>query len=190
MIQLGSQIRTCEHFDYLWFSTGSLRQLGSKYSFKPKKRKITAEEDEINLEESVRTISALFSSTENGIASESTEFSSSAQPLEARVASISAEIAAVIAKAQARSFEDDEEDEESGSGQEVVVPSKVGPNTSGIRGDSEDSLARASSKEAARIVEEEFEDEDSDAFPIPLRTRKTKSIGIGTKRKRWKRNKY
>jgi hypothetical protein len=142
----------------------------------------------MELEESVRTISALFNSAGNGIAPTSMEFGSSDQPLEARVASISAEIAAAIAQAQVRAYEDDEEeDEESGSGQEMAVLETIGPNTSGIRGDDGGAGPRSNSKEAARMVEEEFEDEDGDAFPVPLRTRKAKTIGvgIGTKRKRW-----
>jgi methionine synthase I (cobalamin-dependent) len=136
----------------------------------------------MELEESVRTISALFSSAGNGIGPNATDFGSSNKPLEARVADISAEIAAAIAQAQARAYAD--EDEESGSGQELSVMGTIGPTTSGIRDQDGDAVSKTSSKEAARIVEEEFEDDDSDAFPVPLRTRKTKAVGIGTKRKR------
>lgn len=52
--------------------------------------------------------------------------------LEVRVASISAEIAAAIAQAQSRSYDDEGED--SGSGQEIDSREPIGPNTSGIRG--------------------------------------------------------
>jgi hypothetical protein len=150
-------------------------RLNSKYNFKPKRRKLAEEDEELELEESVRTISALFSSAGNT----STDFGSSEQAL----ANISAHLAAAIAQGQSRDYEDDEE---SGSGQDMAVLDSIGPNTSGIRGDDGDDVSRASSKEAARIVEEEFDDDDSDAFPVPLRTRKTKTVdyGIGVKRKR------
>jgi hypothetical protein len=159
-----------------------LKRFNRKYHFRTKKRKISEEDGEdMELEESVRTISALFSSAGNGIAPTSTEFGSQDHPLEAQVASISAEIAAAIAQAQARAYEDEEEESE--SGQEMTAMEIIGPNTSGIRGD--DGCGKDSS-EAARQAEKEFEDDDSDAFPVPLRTRKTRALGvrIGTKRKR------
>jgi hypothetical protein len=106
--------------------------------------------------------------------------SSEEQPLEARVASISAEIAAALVHAQSRTYEeeDDDYDEDDESGQEVNGPETIGPNTSGIR---DDGL-----RDGKRILEVEDEDDDSDAFPVPLRTRKGKeSFGlVGTKRKR------
>jgi len=171
MTQHGNQIRPCEcyiHTERRECTDSFLR----RFNLKNKRRKV-AEEDE--LQESVRTISALFSSAGSGIAPASTEFDSSDQPLDARVASISAEIAAAIAQAQSRAYEDDE-DEESGSGQEMSVLETIGPNTSGIRGDD--------FKQATRLIEREFEDDDSDAFPVPLRTRKAKACGVGIKRKR------
>jgi hypothetical protein len=109
--------------------------------------------------------------------------SSEEPPLEVRVASISAEIAAAIAHAQTRLYDDDDddddEDEDDESGQEVEGPETIGPNTSGIRGD--DGL-----HDGAKILEIEDEDDDSDAFPIPLRTRKGKEALtlVGAKRKR------
>lgn len=136
----------------------------------------------------MRTISALFQVGGNalvpGVQSE--------EPLEARVASISAEIAAAIAQAQSRVYEDDdeedeEEDEESGSGQEIGGPETIGPNTSGIRGLSDvDRDDRAAEDEGGLLLADGDEDDDSDAFPIPLRTRKGKDpvSVIGTKRKR------
>ena len=103
--------------------------------------------------------------------------SSEEPPLEVRVASISAEIAAAIAHAQSRLYDEDEEEDDE-SGQEVEGPETIGPNTSGIRGD--DGL------DGAKILEVEDEDDDSDAFPIPLRTRKGKEALtlVGAKRKR------
>jgi hypothetical protein len=104
--------------------------------------------------------------------------SSEEPPLEVRVASISAEIAAAIAHAQSRLYEDDD-DEEDESGQEVEAPETIGPNTSGIRGD--DGL-----RDGTKMLEVVDEDYDSDAFPIPLRTRKGKEALtlVGAKRKR------
>lgn len=111
------------------------------------------------------------------------------EPLEVRVASISAEIAAAIAQAQQpRALYDDDdeeedEDEESGSGQEIGAQEMIGPNTSGIRGLGTDMEA----VHAARVVLGEIEeDDDSDAFPMPLRTRRSKELVAlaGVKRKR------
>lgn len=116
--------------------------------------------DDLELEESVHTLSALFSQ-ENRLAADG----GSHQGLEARVASISAEIAAAIAQASSRTLDadDDELDEEDGEEDGW----RSGPKTSGIRGDVED-------------------DDDSDTFPIPLRTRKGKEAVsvVGAKRKR------
>ncbi|KAH0583871.1 Zinc finger protein [Termitomyces sp. J132] len=148
-----------------------------KYNFKGKKRKTNEEdEDDRDLVESVRTISALFQAG-NDMPSASVDKS-----LEVRVASISAEIAAAIAKARSRTYndEDEDDDEQSGSGQEIDGPEIIGPNTSGIRG-----LGRGDTRgerDERHSVEEE---DDSDAFPVPLRTRKSKdSPVVGTKRKR------
>lgn len=148
-----------------------------KYDFKGKKRKISEDDDEQSLAESVRTISALFQAGGNALQPDAS--------LEVRVASIGAEIAAAIAQAQSRVYEideeEDEEDEESGSGQELAGPEIIGPNTSGIR-DLGNEAASGVDKEGRIFVEE---DDDSDAFPVPLRTRKGKdSPTIGNKRKR------
>jgi hypothetical protein len=104
--------------------------------------------------------------------------SSEERPLEARVASISAEIAAAIAHAQSRLYEEDDDEDDDESGQEVDGPETIGPNTSGIRDDG--------FRDGAKILEVEDEDDDSDAFPIPLRTRKGKEslTLVGAKRKR------
>ncbi|KAJ7774608.1 hypothetical protein DFH07DRAFT_912517 [Mycena maculata] len=119
-----------------------------KYSFKAKRRKISEdEEDEEELVDSVRTISALFQA--GGVGSD--------QPLEVRVASIGAEIAAAIAHAQSRIYEDDEDDEDGENGSQETI----GPNTSGIRGG-----------ENRTEDDGPEEEEDSDAFPMPLRTRR------------------
>lgn len=148
-----------------------------RYSYKSKRRKIGDEDDDRELEESVRTITALLTHNDGGRRMQMSEDSGSSEepPLEVRVASISAEIAAAIAHAQSRLYDEDEEDDE--SGQEVEGPESIGPNTSGIRGD--DGL------DGAKILEVE-DDDDSDAFPIPLRTRKGKEALtlVGAKRKR------
>ncbi|KAJ7452410.1 hypothetical protein B0H11DRAFT_1821086 [Mycena galericulata] len=121
-----------------------------KYSFKAKRRKISEEEeeDEEELADSVRTISALFQAGA-GLGSD--------QPLEVRVASIGAEIAAAIAHAKSRLYEDDEEDEDGENNSQETI----GPNTSGIRGG--ENRAEDDGPE---------EEEDSDAFPMPLRPRR------------------
>ncbi|KAJ7097927.1 hypothetical protein B0H15DRAFT_879119 [Mycena belliarum] len=135
-----------------------------KYSFKAKRRKISEEEEEEELADSVRTISALFQAG-GGLGGD--------QPLEVRVASIGAEIAAAIAHAQSRMYDDDDDGEEKNGSQETI-----GPNTSGIRHRAEDGPDE----------EEEEEEEDSDAFPMPLRSRrKGKDADVaagGLKRKR------
>lgn len=144
------------------------------------------EGSDVELEESVRTISALFSQTAGGshIAPRSAERSGSDEPLERRVASISAEIAAAIAQASSHALdgEDDvgEEDEDgerwtADSGTEIGMAEGIVPKTSGIRG------------EAGKDVDfMDDDDEDSDTFPIPLRTRKGKDPAsiVGMKRKR------
>ncbi|KAJ7285834.1 hypothetical protein C8J57DRAFT_1285930 [Mycena rebaudengoi] len=129
-----------------------------KYSFKAKRRKIAEEDEEEDLADSVRTISALFQSGGGG----------PDQPLQVRVASIGAEIAAAIAQAQSRVYDDEEdEDEDEDDSQEAL-----GPNTSGIRED------RAEEDEGP-------EEEDSDnAFPVPLRSRRKGKEGDTLKRKR------
>jgi hypothetical protein len=126
----------------------------------------------------VRTISALFQAGGNTILPTSANALQN-EPLEVRVASISAEIAAAIAQAQARGFEgveegeDDEEQSESGQEAEVIAP-----NTSGIR----DLGPEETEPEGRRPGEEE---NDSDAFPVPLRARKSRElVFVGSKRKR------
>ena len=150
-----------------------------KYNFKGKKRKITDEDDEQELAESVRTISALFQTGNNSVLPPQDVD----EPLEVRVASISAEIAAAIAQAQARGYDDeeDEDGEESGSGQEMGT---IGPNTSGIRGVSVSDVGEHGERPNPGIREGE-EEEDSDAFPAPLRARKAREMAASTsKRKR------
>ncbi|KAF6765205.1 hypothetical protein DFP72DRAFT_1029676 [Ephemerocybe angulata] len=159
-----------------------------KYNFKGKKRRI-GDEDEEELAESVRTITALFQSGDQAMTSTD---GGPPLPLEAQVASISQEIAAAIAQAKSRAFDEDDEDpeeedddeagEESGSGQEMTSPETIGPNTSGIRG-----LGSADAGKGAQMARRHGEDdEDSDNFPQPLRTRKSKEpiVAVGTKRKR------
>lgn len=99
------------------------------------------------------------------------ELPSTDEPLEVRVASISAEIAAAIAQAQSRAFtEAEEEDEESGSGQEIGAVGLIGPNTSDVRGDDEGRKGCVG------------DDDDSDTLEAPQRTRGEPVSG--TKRKR------
>lgn len=145
------------------------------YSSKTKRRKIEGEDDDddTELEESVRKITALLTQNDtdgNGISSDP-GFSEEGPQLDARVTSISAEIAAAIVHAHTSIYEEEEDDD---SGEELGIPETTGPNTSGIRGD------------GVRLLDAEDEDDDSDAFPIPLRTRKGKeALGlVGTKRKR------
>lgn len=133
--------------------------------------------------ESVRTISALFQAGGHAILPR--RDSHSEETLEVRVASISAEIAAAIAQAQSRVYEDEddgeeeEEDagEESGSGQEMGGHEMIGPNTSGIRG------LGVGEKDGQILIHGE-DDDDSDAFPMPLRVRKPREPTAGMKRKR------
>ncbi|KAF9532982.1 hypothetical protein CPB83DRAFT_846731 [Crepidotus variabilis] len=154
-----------------------------KYNFKGKKRKLSDDEDDQELAESVRTISALFQ------AGGSMGDSNTDEPLEMRVASISAEIAAAIAQVQSRTYEDeeDEEDEESGSGHEMGGVETIGPNTSGIRGEGMVGPAVTGGMDSGRLSGPGEEEEDSDAFPAPLRLRKAReqlATVSGSKRKR------
>ncbi|KAH6918584.1 zinc finger and SCAN domain-containing protein 5 [Coprinopsis sp. MPI-PUGE-AT-0042] len=163
-----------------------------KYDFKGKKRKVVEDEDE--LAKSVRAISAMLQNG-NGLVT-SADGAGQDIPIEAHVASISAEIAAAIAQARSRNFEDADDDddddeggEESGSGQEVAYPETIGPNTSGIRGAGEgevDPGAKTMPPPTSQHQEEDDDDEDSDAFPQPLHSRKPRDtlVSAGTKRKR------
>lgn len=174
-----------------------------KYSFKAKKQKVSDETADFELEESVRTISALFSQTSNAnyIAPRSAECSGSDEPLESRVASISAEIAAAIVQASSQALDGEDDVEEDGgeeedgdgwgasSGNEMGMAESIVPNTSGIRGDggeSESGYTGGGGVGGKGIDCVEEDDEDSDTFPIPLRTRKGKDAAsvVGMKRKR------
>ncbi|XP_006458127.1 hypothetical protein AGABI2DRAFT_148622 [Agaricus bisporus var. bisporus H97] len=149
-----------------------------RYNFKGKKRRIEDDEDR-ELAESVRTISALFQGSNGSVL----QGGRGDESLEVRVASISAEIAAAIAHAQSRVYEEEEEEDEideldEDSGAETGGPGKLGPNTSGIRGgdDKEESGTGGD------------DDDDSDTFPVPLRGRTVKgretTAVAGAKRKR------
>ncbi|KAJ7046783.1 hypothetical protein C8F04DRAFT_1226999 [Mycena alexandri] len=127
-----------------------------KYNFKSKRRKISEEDEDEELADSVRTISALF------------QAGGADQPLEARVASIGAEIAAAIAHAKSRMYEDDDDDDDDENGSQGTL----GPNTSGIRGGD----PRAEDDDGP-----EEEEEDSD-FPVPLRTRSPRTTAGKRKR--------
>lgn len=108
-------------------------------------------------------------------------------PLEVRVASISAEIAAAIAQAHSRSYDDDDDDEDEledeladESGDELSCRDTIGPNTSGIRG-------RGGIDRPGREDSEREDEEDEEAFPVPLRARRgrdAEGVAAGEKRKR------
>jgi hypothetical protein len=154
-----------------------LTVLHRKYNFKGKKRKLTDDDEDRELAESVRTISALFQAG-NSLAGSNPD-----EPLEMRVASISAEIAAAIAQAQSRAYEDEEEEEEeSGSGQEMGGVESIGPNTSGIRGEGVAESMEEGDRQ--RVGGPGDDGDDSDAFPVPLRARKQLALTGNLKRKR------
>ncbi|KAF9264683.1 hypothetical protein L218DRAFT_986730 [Marasmius fiardii PR-910] len=105
-----------------------------KYSFKGKKR--LSDEDEDPLAETILS-SLLNPPSAPGYPGHPSQEES----LEVRVASISAELAAAIAQAQRRTYDDDDEEEddeedseESEYEREIVGRDTIGPNTSGIRG--------------------------------------------------------
>ncbi|KAH8117597.1 hypothetical protein DFH11DRAFT_1724580 [Phellopilus nigrolimitatus] len=150
-----------------------------RYNFKPKKRKTDGgeEEDEEDpeLEESVRALTSLIGHTGAGPAPEGSPSYRPAptdEPLDARVAAISAEIAAAIAQAQVEASryddeEEDGEDEESGDDggdgeAEAEVETEMrGPNVSDIRDE----------QPAIPPLMTPTEDDDED-FPVPLRERR------------------
>ncbi|KAF9053693.1 hypothetical protein BDZ89DRAFT_1004683 [Hymenopellis radicata] len=159
-----------------------------KYSFKTKRRKVVEEsddEDERELEDSVRTISALFHAGGAALSAPHAETSGPEDPLEVRVASISAEIAAAIAQAHARSYDDDDEEEDelaedSQSGDELSCRDTIGPNTSGIRG-------RGGNGRPGREDSDREDEEEEEEFPVPLRVRRGREdegVTAGEKRKR------
>ncbi|KAJ3802862.1 hypothetical protein GGU11DRAFT_763765 [Lentinula aff. detonsa] len=122
-----------------------------RYSFSAPNAAQTSEEDEQDLSESVRTISDLFQS--NALVPEPAPEPDSLD----RVASISAEIAAAIAQAHQRVFE--EEEEQSDYEQDMSARETITLNTSGIRGlGAEDRLHRG--------------DSEDERFPQPLRALK------------------
>ncbi|TFK54869.1 hypothetical protein OE88DRAFT_971650 [Heliocybe sulcata] len=170
-----------------------------KFSFKAKRPRLDNDAEDESLVESVRAISALFAhqAGEEGPQDSASED----EGLEARVANVSAEIAAAIAKAHAQMYATDNEDISDGSEGES---GGVEPNVSGVRHGTprggEDSHNRATNGTdrnlpstmpetiASRIamVLNEQENEDGD-FPIPLRTRKGKepvAVLSGKKRRR------
>ncbi|KAH9951903.1 hypothetical protein B0H21DRAFT_775513 [Amylocystis lapponica] len=157
-----------------------------KYNFKAKKLRLDGGGDSLDLEASVRTISALFTQSQTeaeGISPDSLRLHDGEELEPHMTASISAEIAAALAEAQARIYaeeDDDEGDEESGS--ESALEG-IGQNTSGIRGGAQCAGHGVGLEMIAGLGAEE----DAEDFPIPLRTRKGKeavAVGTGLKRKR------
>ncbi|KAI6167009.1 hypothetical protein EDD17DRAFT_1752357 [Pisolithus thermaeus] len=140
------------------------------YRLKAKKQRVSGMDDP-DLEEFDRALSELISQANS--TNRSAEGAGSDETLEARVASISAEIAAAIAHASSRALDEDDGRDRYGIGGIV-------PKTSGIRGCTEGRRVGGSGGNW------EDDDDDSDTFPIPLRTRKGKESAsvVGTKRKR------
>ncbi|KAI6036580.1 hypothetical protein BKA83DRAFT_4164906 [Pisolithus microcarpus] len=140
------------------------------YRLKAKKQRVSGVDDP-ELEEFDRALSELISQANS--TNRSTEGAGSDETLEARVASISAEIAAAIAHASSRVLDEDD-------GRHRCEIGAIVPKTSGIRGSTEGRRAGGSGGNW------EDDDDDSDTFPIPLRTRKGKESAsvVGTKRKR------
>lgn len=140
------------------------------------------DEDDQTLEDSVRTISAIFhagGASLNG--PPGTVTSEQEEPLELRVASISAEIAAAIAQAHARSYEEEDEDDEvdelaDDSGDELNSRDTIGPTTSGIRG-------RGGNQRTGGRDGSDREDEDGERS-LHLRGAEGELVAAGEKRKR------
>lgn len=193
-----------------------------RYNFKSKKRR-SNEEEERELEESVRTLTSLLTRAQGGSGLDLAAHAAHAQhhfhsgadmsgvgmtaptgddePLEARVAAISAEIAAAIAQAQSRMYHGGEDDEEDDDGEGETGPESgdgdgdgeaeaewLGPLVSGIRNEPE----RASAPTTLGNRGSMDDDDDGDDFPIPLRQRRqnnativpTVTVSTGLKRKR------
>ncbi|PCH37949.1 hypothetical protein WOLCODRAFT_135949 [Wolfiporia cocos MD-104 SS10] len=154
-----------------------------KYNFKAKRLKLDSAAEEQALEASVRTISAILAqgtSDAQGITPHSLHVPTSSV-LEPRVAaSLSEELAAALAQAHARIYEDedDEDDEDSG-------PELIGPNTSGIR--HEDDILSDGGR-AVGLGTDALDgfglEDDADDFPIPLRARQASDTTAVTTGKR------
>ncbi|OCH85307.1 hypothetical protein OBBRIDRAFT_798305 [Obba rivulosa] len=154
-----------------------------KYNFKAKRLKLDDPGTEAELEESMRTISAILG---HGDAHNVTPGALHIRPGEAPqlephlTMSLTAELAQALAEAQAHMYGDEDEDaeyeeydDEEGSGSGLELEG-IGPKTSGIRG-------RDSPLEDAPLLED-----DGEAIAVPLRKRKadTPVAVAGTKRKR------
>lgn len=191
-----------------------------RYSFKSKRRR-SNEDEERELEESVRTLTSLLTRAQGGSGLDLAANAAHAQPhfhsgvdmsgagmtaptgddvpLEARVAAISAEIAAAIAQAQSRMYHGGEDDEEDDDGEGETGPESgdgdgdgeaeaewLGPLVSGIRNEPERAPAAFGNRGSMD------DDDDGDDFPIPLRQRRqnnstivpTVTVSTGLKRKR------
>ncbi len=131
--------------------------MDSKYDFKPKKRKRSetgnheGSSEEDDLEESVRTISALLQSTEGNVAI-----------LQPRMLTVGVRVANINAQIIAHTMAEDGEEEE------------VDELVDELEGDGEEEERRGGRKCVREVVEVKGWDEgdDSDAFSVPLRPRK------------------
>ncbi|KAI5122973.1 hypothetical protein M0805_006852 [Coniferiporia weirii] len=190
-----------------------------RYSFKSKKRRTDDGEDEgdAELQESVRTLTSLLSHVSGtavapaagpsaGVSGYGPRPGSGSgpavgivdEPLEARVAAISAEIAAAIAQAQAQmhgEYEEDVDEEESGSededrGEAQAETDVRGLMVSGVRDEQPpipSPVFAMAEAERDKGPEGEGDEDDDDDFPVPLRERRTGRAdggGAGSKRKR------
>ena len=154
-----------------------------KYSFKAKKAKLDTQA-ELTLEEA-RAVTALLQAHPDSGGGEGSAGGGGTMhpPLEEHlVATISAEIAAALAKAHARIYEDEEdgEDEESGS------EDGADPNISGVRGEDGEERRRGGELAGPTAALLGGDGEEEEEFPVPLRPRRGKEpAGVaGMKRKR------
>ncbi|TDL27478.1 hypothetical protein BD410DRAFT_422604 [Rickenella mellea] len=159
-----------------------------KYSFKAKKRKVgDPDEDYEELEESVHTLASLLGhATGDAIDMNTMSLPSSDQPLETRIAALSAmseELSAALAQAHAQLGGEDYEDyeEESGEDEEVIG---IGPTTSGVRDEGRVVSLTNTGLPGTGLGTGTVEEEDGDEFPVPLRVRGSQEVSLGAKRKR------
>ncbi|KAH9843100.1 uncharacterized protein C8Q71DRAFT_853600 [Rhodofomes roseus] len=151
-----------------------------KYNFRAKKVKLDNADQDQELQDSVRTLSALLTQGEPQPGSSSTN-----QPLEPQLAaSIGEELAAALAEAQAQIFEEDDEDDDESSGQELGDGEMNGSNTSGV-GDEGGAPSRVEREAPLEIhLQDTLGGDDALDFAIPLRKRKTDDVAAAVTGKR------